>query len=146
MSLPSQFERLKRSAGSPRAVTNGGRATSEGDRHLGMVFGLLGSLLILLEGVLRAIGGTIFLFVGHGRSAFATWEQALVLVAIGLITGFFSLYGRSGVRDRGLAAGVALIVLAVIGWFALGFGSELLALLGAVLVLIGGILFLVSNR
>ena len=120
--------------------------TSDGDRRLGLVFGLRGSLLIILDGLLRAIGGALLLVFGHGRSALGTWDQAFVLVAVGLIAGFLSLYGRSGVRDRGLAAGVALIVLAVLGWFALGLGNELLALLGAALVLIGGILFLVASR
>ena len=127
-------------------MTSGGRATSDADRRLGLVFGMLGSLLIILDGILRAIGGALLLVFGHGRSALGTWDQALVLVAVGLITGFLSIYGRSGPRDRGLAAGVALTVLSVLSWFALGFGSELLSLLGVVLLLIGGILFLVSAR
>lgn len=120
--------------------------TSEGDRRLGMLFGLLGSVLIILSGIFRAIGGALLLAFGHERGAFGTWDQAAVLVAVGLIIGFFSLYGRSGAPDRGLAAGAVLIVLAIVGWLALGFGSGLISLLGALLVLIGGILYLVSGR
>lgn len=126
-------------------MTYGARASAEGDRRLGLVFGLLGSLLILLDGALRAIGGAILVALGHGHGVLGTWDHAFLLMAIGLITGFLSVYGRSGVRDRGLAAGAALIVLAVLGWFALGFGNEILALLGTILVLIGGILYVVVS-
>ena len=111
-----------------------------------MVFGILGSLLIILDGLLRAIGGAIGAAFGHGQSALAAWDQAFLLVAVGAISGFLSLYGRSGPRDQGVGVGAVLIVLAVIGWFALGLGNGLLALLGTVLVLIGGILFLASAR
>lgn len=118
---------------------------SESDRRLGLIFGVLGSALIVLDGILRAIVGAIFLVFGHAMSALGTWDQAFVLIAVGLITGVFSVYGRSGPRERALAAGVVLIVLAIIGWFALGFGNGLVALLGSILILIGGILFLVAG-
>ncbi len=120
--------------------------TAEGDRRIGLVFGVMGSVLIVLAGILRIILGAVSLVLGHGRYALGSWDQAFILIAVGLITGFFSIYGRSGSRDQGLAAGVILIVLAFVGWFALGFGHEILALLGAILILIGGILFLVSGR
>lgn len=115
------------------------------DRRIGLVFGVLGSALIVLDGILRIIAGAILLAIGHTRNVVGTWDNAFLLIAVGLITGFFSLYGRSGPRDRGLAAGAILIVLSLVGWFALGFGHELLALLGAILILVGGILFLVSS-
>ena len=120
--------------------------TAEGDRRLGFVFGALGSVLIILAGLLRAIGGAFQLAFGYDLRALGTWGDAAVLIVVGLITGFFSLYGRSAGKDQGLAAGVILIVIAVIGWFALGLGSGIIALLGSLLVLIGGILFLVGAR
>ena len=137
-------ERLIRSA--DPEVAGGAVMPTQGDRRLGLVFGVVGSVLIVLDGLLRVIVGVVLIAFGHGLRAIGTWDQALVLIAVGLITGFFSRYGRSGGKDQGLTAGVVLIVLAVIGWFALGWGSEVLALLGAILVLIGGILFLVSGR
>jgi hypothetical protein len=41
---------------------------------------------------------------------------------------------------------VVLLVLVVVGWLELGLGSGLFALLGAVLALVGGVVFLASGR
>jgi len=60
--------------------------------------------------------------------------------------GLFSVYGRSRTADRSLAAGVILVVIALLGWLALGLTAGLAGLLGTLLVLIGGILFLVARH
>jgi hypothetical protein len=119
---------------------------SDSDRRLGMLFGLLGAALLVVEGILRAVGGFVSLTFGHGGRAVGAWEGSVLFFVVGLLVGFFALIGRSGSGDRGLASGVLLIVLAILGWALLGFGTGLFALLGGLLALIGGILFLVGSR
>jgi hypothetical protein len=120
--------------------------TADADRRLGMVLGLLGAALIVLEGLLEAIGGVIFLAVGRTMRAFGFWDHALLLLVVGLLMGFFAVLGRSRDTDRSLPAGVVLVVLVVVGWLVLGVTSGVLALLGSILVLVAGILFLLSGR
>ena len=116
------------------------------DRRLGMIFGLLGGLLIVLDGLLRGISGAVLLAIGRSGAALGAWEHGILLIIGGLLLAFFAFYGRRGNRDRSLAAGVILIVLPILGWFVLGFGSGILSLVGAVLALIAGLLYLVSGR
>jgi hypothetical protein len=119
---------------------------AESDRRLGMILGLLGAALIVLDGVLRAIGGVISLAVGRGYYALGLWEGAVLFLVVGFLMGFFALLGRSRGSDRSLTSGAVLIVLVIAGWLVLGLTNGILALLGSLLVLIAGVLFLVSGR
>ena len=110
------------------------------DRRLGMIFGLLGGLLIFLDGVLRGFAGAVLLAIGRNGAALGAWAHGLLLLVGGLLVAFFAFYGRRGNRDRSLAAGVVLIVLPVLGWFVLGFGSGIQSLVGAVLAFMDGLL------
>ena len=119
---------------------------AEPDRRLGMVLGLLGAGLIVLEGLLEGIGGVVFLAVGRSMRALGFLDHALLLVVVGLLMGFFAFLGRSRGSDRSLTAGAVLVVLVIAGWLVLGLASGILALLGSVFVLVAGILFLLSGR
>ncbi|MGD0249878.1 MAG: hypothetical protein ABSB97_03170 [Thermoplasmata archaeon] len=111
-----------------------------------MILGLLGAALIVLDGVLDAVGGAIFLVVGHGLLARGFWERSVLFLVVGCLMGFFALLGRSRGSDRSLTSGAVLVVLVVAGWLVLGLSSGVLALLGSVLVLVAGVLFLLSGR
>jgi fermentation-respiration switch protein FrsA (DUF1100 family) len=111
-----------------------------------MILGLLGAGLVVLDGVLNAVGGTILVLLGHGLRARGFWEHSVLLLVVGALMGFFALLGRSRGSDRSLTSGAVLIVLVIAGWLVLGLTGELLALLGSVLVLVAGVLFLLSGR
>ncbi len=111
-----------------------------------MIFGLIAATLLILAALLRFLAGIVFAVSGRGFLALGSLDGAVILLVLGLLIGFFAILGRSREADRSIAAGVLLVVLAVVGWLALGFGNSLLAILGAVFTLISGILFLVVGR
>jgi len=116
------------------------------DRYIGAVFGILGAVLLFVEAILDLVRGVVYLAFGHGVRAFGPFDQAIVLLVIGAIVAVFSMLGGSRREDRGVLAGAVLVVLALVGWLLLGFGTGVLALLASILVLIAGIVFLVSSR
>jgi hypothetical protein len=120
--------------------------SSAGDRQLAMVLGIVGALLIVLEGLVDLVRGVVFVAFGHGYLGVSFVGQSVLFIVVGLLIGFFALIGRTRGGERSLAAGVILVVLAIVGWLALGFASGVLALLGSVFVLVSGILYLVEGR
>jgi hypothetical protein len=116
------------------------------NRRIAFILGILAALLLLISAFLHFVVGVGLLVTGAGRPGLGSLGASIVEVVVALLFGFFSVLGRSPGNDRSLAAGLVLIVLAVVGWAALGFGGELLALLAAVLALVAGVLFLVSGR
>jgi hypothetical protein len=119
--------------------------TAAENRRLAMVLGLVGALLLVLEGLVDLVSGVVFVALGHGFRAVGVVEQSFLFVVVGLLIGFFAFFGRSRGDDRSVVAGVVLIVLVVLGWLALGFTSGILALLGSVFVLVAGILFVFAS-
>lgn len=132
----------------PSAPPRGGRfeLTADGDRRLALIFGVIGAVLLVAAAAIRLLVGVVLLATGHQLDALGSVNEAVVFLVVGLIIGFFSILGRSRGADRSVTVGVVLIVLALVGWLALGFGSSVLAILGAVFTLIAGILFLVAGR
>ncbi|HYA71001.1 MAG TPA: hypothetical protein VEH28_06510 [Thermoplasmata archaeon] len=116
------------------------------NRGLALLFGLLSALLLVVAGIVAFVGGFISLAFGFGSIALGAWARSVVYVVVGLVVGLFTGVGHSGDRDRTAACGAVLIVVAVVGWFGLGFGGELLALLASLFCLIAGVLYLVSGR
>lgn len=118
---------------------------STSDTRLAVVFGLLGGVLWIVEGVLD-LGRSVFsAVIGHGDAALGPFGEAVLLIVLGLVVGLFSAIGRPRSSGRPFVVGAVLLVLAVVGWFGLGFGGSIIALLGTVFVLIGGIVFLVAG-
>jgi hypothetical protein len=120
--------------------------TTDGDQLLGFIFGLVGAVLLVLAAVIRFFLGVVFLATGHGYAAVGSWGESVIFLVVGLMVGFFTLLGRHRGNDRSLAVGVILIVVAIVGWLALGLGTSLFALIGALFALIAGILFAVAGR
>jgi len=117
-----------------------------GDRKLAALLGLLGAVLIALDGLLDLARGVFYLAVGRGGHAFVPFDQALIYFVVGLLVALFSVLGGLRRDGRAVVAGAVLVVIAVVGWLALGLGAGVLAILGALLVLVAGVVFLVSGR
>ncbi len=120
--------------------------SAQSDRRIGSIFGYLGAALLGIGGIVRLVAGIVDLAGGRSARAFGAFEEALLLIAVALIVGFFAALGSSRATERSLGAGVVLIVLALVGWAILGFGSGVLGLLGIVMVLVAGIVFVVAGR
>ncbi|MGA8511532.1 MAG: hypothetical protein WB778_02230 [Thermoplasmata archaeon] len=120
--------------------------TYRSDRPLGLLFGLLGAALLVLDGIFDFFKGAFFLATHRAGASFSSLDQSIVFIVVGLIAGFFAILGRSRWGDESLAAGIILVVMAVVGWLALGFASGVLAILASLCLLISGILFLVAKR
>jgi hypothetical protein len=116
------------------------------DRRIAFLFGALGAILLVLDGLIDFVGGFVFIAFGLGSHALGAWERSILFVVVGFIVGVFAFYGLSGQRDRAFASGVILVVLAVVGWLGLGFGGGILELLASIFTLISGILYLLSAR
>ena len=120
---------------------------TEGNRRIGMLFGLISAVLLVLDGIVSIVRGFLFLALGYGfRLVSAELGQSILFIVLGLVVGFLALYGRSRGEDHSVVSGVALLVLAVVGWLLLGLGAGLLGILAAVFALLGGIFFLVAER
>jgi hypothetical protein len=119
---------------------------ADDERRIATIFGLLGALLLVLEGLIELVTGAFLLAVGRGWAAFGAWEHAVLVLVVGVIVGLFAAYGRSRAADRSLAAGIVLVVIALVGWLALGLTAGLAGVLGTLLVLISGILFLIVRH
>jgi hypothetical protein len=120
--------------------------TADGDRRLALIFGVIAAVLLVVDAILRFLVGVVFLATGRELAALGSVNEAVIFLVLGLVIGFFSVMGRSRSADSSLAVGVILVVLALVGWLALGFAGSLLAILAAVFTLIAGILFLVAGR
>lgn len=119
---------------------------SSSDRNLAFLLGIFGAILLVLAGVAYFFFGFVLLALGLGGHALGAWDRSVIDVVVGILVGVFAVFGRSGSEDRTLGAGIALIVLAIVGWFGLGFGGGIVELLASLLTLLSGILYLVARR
>ncbi|HUJ78082.1 MAG TPA: hypothetical protein VLX64_03640 [Thermoplasmata archaeon] len=120
--------------------------STDGDRKLGAAFGLIGAGLLVLEALLDLVRGVVYLTVGHGAKAFGPFDEALILIVVGIVVAVFSAIGGVRRQDRALVSGAVLVVIALAGWLLLGLTSGVIALLGTIFVLIAGVVFLASSR
>ncbi len=63
---------------------------------------------------------------------------------VGALVLMFAHLGEHSWKERPLASGVMLVVLAVIGWAVLGMGANVLALVGGIFALLAGVLYLIE--
>ncbi|MGI0054566.1 MAG: hypothetical protein ACREB9_01925 [Thermoplasmata archaeon] len=113
------------------------------ERSLAYGFGLIGGVLMIAAALVSAVFAIIDFAVGH-PSATGPMTAAVVLFVLGGLVLFFSYLGQREWRDRPLASGIVLVVLAAIGLGALGFGANVIALVGAIFALVAGVLFLIE--
>jgi hypothetical protein len=114
------------------------------EREMGHLFGLIGGVLILGGGLFAIAFGITDLALGRLSHAAGSLAAAVVLLVVGALVVLFAHLAEHGWRDRPFATGVLLVVLPVIGWVALGFGANLLALVGGIFALLAGILYLIE--
>jgi drug/metabolite transporter (DMT)-like permease len=114
------------------------------ERTLGHLFGLVGGLLILVGGLVALVFGVADLALGHALAFAGAASEAFVLFVVGALVLLFAYLGEHGWRDRAFAAGVMLVILAIVGWAALGLGSNVVALIGGILALLAGVLYLIE--
>lgn len=116
------------------------------DRGIAFVLGVLAAVLLILEAFVRLVLGVVFFATNHVLIGVGAVGSSIVFVVIGLLIGFFALIGRSPAPDRAMTSGIALVVLAILGWLVLGFSADVLGILGGVLAFLAGVLFLVAAR
>lgn len=115
-------------------------------RSLGRFFGLVAAGLLVVAALVTAvIGVTSFLLTHNTRAGINETSRAVIEFVVGMLVLFFSLVGGRLIPSYTLAAGVVLVVLALVGWLLLGFGGDLLSLFGALFALIAGILLIVDR-
>ncbi len=114
------------------------------ERGLGWAFGLIGGALFVVAAIVSAAVGTFDLAVGRPMGALGAGTDAVVLFVVGALALFFSYLAHRTWKDRPITAGVLLVVIAAIGWAALDLGVNVFALLGAILVFLAGVLYLVQ--
>jgi hypothetical protein len=114
------------------------------ERALAHVLGLVGGVLIAVGGVVAAVFGLADLALGRIGAGAGALGEAVVLVVVGALVLLFAHLGEHEWNRRPLTSGVLLIVLAVVGWAALGLGTNVVALVGGILALVAGVLYLVE--
>ena len=117
-----------------------------GDRGIAAVFGFVGAALLVIQALFDLVRGVVYLAFGHGIRALGPFDQAVIFLVLAAVVVLFSILGAVRSKDRAIVSGVVLIVLAIVGWIFVGFGSGVLALLAGIFILISGIVFLVSSR
>jgi hypothetical protein len=114
------------------------------ERRLGYGFGLLGGALILFGSLVSLLVGIVDLAVGRPLAAIGSVNLAGVLLVVGALTLFVTWLAYHEWKDRPLSGGVLLVVLAAVGWALLGLGENVISLIGALFVFVGGVLLLVD--
>jgi len=114
------------------------------ERAIAHLLGVVGGLLIVVGGVVAGALGLADLVLGRPFAGAGALSEAIVLFVVGALVLLFAHLGGHGWRDRPVASGAMLVVLAVVGWIALGLGSNLVALVGGLLALVAGVLFLIE--
>ena len=112
------------------------------ERDLALSLGLLAACLLVVGTVVDFAFATADLLRGHLPGDLGFLAIELVVAAL---TAVFSIYGASRSGENALAAGVLLVVLALLDWGLLGLGRGLFSLLGLVLTLLAGVLFALAG-
>jgi len=114
------------------------------EERIAFGLGLLGGLVFLLAAFLALIIGSVDLASDRLNGTLAAGSQALLLAALGALGGLFAYLGYHEWRDRPFSAALLLILVAVIGVMIGGPGTGALPLVGAMLVGLAGILYLLE--
>jgi hypothetical protein len=114
------------------------------ERSLGHLFGLIGGALVIVGGVVAATFGLADFLLGHVTGAMGALGEAIVLVIVGGLILLFAYLGEHEWKERPVASGVLLVILALVGWAVLGLGVNVLALVGGIFALLAGALYLIE--
>jgi hypothetical protein len=114
------------------------------ERGVGHLLALVGGLLIVVGGLVALAFGLADVALGRIFAGAGAFSEAIVLFVVGGLVLLFAYLGEQAWKGHPLTTGVLLVVLAFVGWVALGLGSSVLALVGGILTLIAGILYLIE--
>jgi len=114
------------------------------ERTLGHLFGLVGGVLIAVGGLAAVIFGFVDLALGRTLGAAGALGEAVILFVLGALVLLFAHLGEHGWKERPATSGVLLVVLAIVGWAALGLGTNVLALIGGVFALLAGVMYMIE--
>lgn len=114
------------------------------ERSMGHLFGLVGGALFIVGGVVAGAFGAAALILGNLASATGLFAEAAVLGVVGALVLLFAYLGEHEWSARPVTSGVLLVLLALMGWAALGLGLNVLALLGGIFALLAGALYLIE--
>jgi hypothetical protein len=110
--------------------------------RLARAFGFVGAILVLLGSVFTFFSGILFAALDRSlREGLGATATALEQLVFGILLLFFVIVASSRSSEYATAGGVVLAVVSIIGIVLLG--SGVLVLIGFVMTLIAGILFLV---
>jgi hypothetical protein len=113
-------------------------------RGLATGLGLIGAILVLLGSVVTFIVGAVFATVDHSfLQGVGSTVLALEQFVVGVLLLVFLGLTRSRGQDMHLAGAAILIVLSLVGLVILGGGF--LVVIGLILTLIAGILFVIPR-
>ena len=114
------------------------------EQKLGYWFGVLGGGLLLVGALVSFLVGIVDLAAGRAFGAIDAWSATVLLGIVGGLSMLFARLAYRSWNNRPLSGGILLIVVAVVGWAALGLGANVLALVGALFVFLAGVLFLIE--
>jgi len=117
--------------------------TDLSEQRVASLLGYLGAALFVLGGLFALFVGTIALAGGRLDGALSLWSESVLLLVVGGLSGFFAYLARRDWKARPGTVGIMLILVSLISAVVLGFGANLLGLIGAVLVFLAGALCLI---
>jgi hypothetical protein len=118
--------------------------TNWSEERVGHALGLAGGVLFLLAALVTLFTGTVDLAFGRMYGALDAWSDALILAVLGGLAIGFSHLGYTAWRERPFSAALLLIVVAILAAMIPGPGVGALALLGAILVALAGVLYFIE--
>jgi hypothetical protein len=111
---------------------------------LARTFGFLGGILVLLGSVFTFFFGIVYAAVDRSlREGLGSTATALEQLVFGILLLFFVALGSSRSSDYTTASGAVLVLVSLVGIVLIG--SGVLVLIGFVLTLVAGILFVVPR-
>lgn len=113
------------------------------EQRVASFLGYVGAGLFVLGAVVALFSGTIALAGGRLNGALSLWSQSVLLLVVGGLAGFFAWLAGHDWQARPGTAGIMLVLVSLVSAVVLGFGANLLGLVGAVLVFLGGALCLI---
>ncbi|MCI4368867.1 MAG: hypothetical protein L3K09_04815 [Thermoplasmata archaeon] len=114
------------------------------EERVALALGLSGGLVFLVGAFVTLLTGSVDLVTGRLTGALDLWSDALLLSVLGGLAMLFSYLGHSTWRDRPFSAALVLIVVALLAAAVLGPGTVVFTLIGAMLVGVAGVLYLID--
>jgi hypothetical protein len=114
------------------------------ESRLAFWLGMIGGGLIAIGGLGSIFSGFVDLALGRVGGAMDATSTGFVLVVVGGLAMLLAYLARREWSSRPLTGGLALVLLALVGWAFLGLAGAALPLVGGLLVFVSGVLLAVE--